>query len=364
MDDADFMRAAVALARQGLGETAPNPAVGCVIVRDGRVVGRGRTALGGRPHAETAALVMAGAAAFGATAYITLEPCAHQGKTPPCTEALIAAGITRVVVATRDPDPRVNGRGISLLRDSGIQVVEGVGAAAAEAINEGFFSVIRHGRPMVTLKLATTLDGRIATRSGESQWITGEPARRVSHALRGTHDAVMVGVGTVLADDPELTCRICGFRQIPLVRIIVDSHLRTPLDGRLIRSLGRGPIWLLHRDGGDPHRRQAFADLGVRLMELPAAPIGLDIRAGLVAIARAGITRLLVEGGSSLSAALLRADLIDRLAWFTAPLLIGGDGLPAVAGFGVDALPDAKRFVLDGRQIVGADRLAFYRRTV
>ena len=259
MDDADFMRAAIALARQGLGETAPNPTVGCVIVRDGRVVGRGRTAPGGRPHAETAALVMAGAAAFGATAYITLEPCAHQGKTPPCTEALIAAGITRVVVATRDPDPRVNGRGISLLRDSGIQVVEGVGAAVAEAINEGFFSVIRHGRPMVTLKLATTLDGRIATRSGESRWITGEPARRVSHALRGTHDAVMVGVGTVLADDPELTCRICGFRQIPLVRIIVDSHLRTPLDGRLIRSLGRGPIWLLHRDGGDPHRRQAFA---------------------------------------------------------------------------------------------------------
>ena len=203
MDDADFMRAAIALARQGLGETAPNPTVGCVIVRDGRVVGRGRTAPGGRPHAETAALVMAGAAAFGATAYITLEPCAHQGKTPPCTEALIAAGITRVVVATRDPDPRVNGRGISLLRDSGIQVVEGVGAAVAEAINEGFFSVIRHGRPMVTLKLATTLDGRIATRSGESQWITGEPARRVSHALRGTHDAVMVGVGTVLADDPE-----------------------------------------------------------------------------------------------------------------------------------------------------------------
>ncbi len=362
MDDADFMRAAMALARQGWGETAPNPTVGCVIVRGGRVVGRGRTAPGGRPHAETAALLMAGAAAVGATAYITLEPCAHQGKTPPCTEALIAAGITRVVVATRDPDPRVNGRGISLLRDAGIQVVEGLGAAVAEAINEGFFSVIRHSRPMVTLKLATTLDGRIATRSGESRWITGEFARRVSHALRGTHDAVMVGVGTVLADDPELTCRLGGFRLIPLVRIIVDSHLRTPLDGRLIRSLDRGPIWLLHRDGVDPHRRQAFTDLGVRLIELPAAPIGLDIRAGLVAIAHAGITRLLVEGGSSLSAALLRADLIDRLAWFTAPLLVGGDGLPAVAGFGVDALPDAKRFVLDGRQIVGADRLAFYRR--
>ena len=156
MDDADFMRAAIALARQGLGETAPNPTVGCVIVRDGRVVGRGRTAPGGRPHAETAALVMAGAATFGATAYITLEPCAHQGKTPPCAEALVAAGITRVVVAARDPDPRVNGRGISLLRDSGIQVVEGVGAAVAEAINEGFFSVIRHGRPMVTLATPST----------------------------------------------------------------------------------------------------------------------------------------------------------------------------------------------------------------
>jgi len=362
MDDPGFMRGALALARRGLGETAPNPSVGCVIVRDGRVVGRGRTAPGGRPHAEVSALVMAGAKARGATAYVTLEPCAHHGSTPPCAEALIGANIARAVIAMRDPDPRVNGQGVTLLRDAGIEVVEGVGAEAAESMNEGFFSVIRQARPMVTLKLATTLDGRIATRTGESQWITGEPARRASHVLRGTHDAVMVGVGTVLTDDPELTCRITGFRTTPLIRIVVDSHLRTPLDGNLSRSLDHGPVWLLHRDGADPIRRAAFADLGVQLIELPAAAIGVDIEAGLAAIARAGITRLLVEGGGTLAAALLRADLIDHLAWFTAPLLIGGDGLPAIAGFGVDMLREAKSFALESLRIVGPDRLAFYRR--
>ncbi|OJW24791.1 MAG: riboflavin biosynthesis protein RibD, partial [Rhodospirillales bacterium 69-11] len=252
--DIAHMRSALALARRGLGSTWPNPSVGCVIVRDGRVVGRGTTASGGRPHAEPLALDMAGPLARGATAYVTLEPCCHWGRTPPCTDALIAAGIVRVVVATRDPDRRVDSQGVARLREAGIEVVEGVLEAEAQAVLAGFTQRIRTGRPLVTLKLATTLDGRIATAGGESQWITGPPARRMAHALRGRHDAVMVGVGTVMADNPELTCRIAGFRTRPLVRVVADSHLRTRLTARLLASAADTPSWFLTRTGTDPVR--------------------------------------------------------------------------------------------------------------
>ena len=213
--DLPHMRAALALARRGLGTTWPNPSVGCVIVRDGRVVGRGHTAPGGRPHAEPVALAMAGAQAKGATAYVTLEPCCHWGRSPPCTDALIAAGVARVVVAATDPDPRVHGKGLAQLKAAGIEVETGLLEAEALETLIGFNHRVTLGRPMVTLKLASTLDGRIATRAGESQWITGTPARRLAHAMRGRHDAVMVGVGTVLADNPDLTCRIPGFRPTP-----------------------------------------------------------------------------------------------------------------------------------------------------
>ncbi len=215
MTDPSHMRAALALARRGLGTTWPNPSVGCVMVRDGRVVGRGRTAPGGRPHAETQALAMAGRGARGADAYVTLEPCNHTGQTPPCTEALIAAGVARVVVAGADPDPRVNGAGIARLRAAGIEVVTGVLAAEADEMQAGFLHRVRHGRPLVTLKLATTLDGRIATRGGESQWITGAGRARGGACAARPHDAVLAGVGTVAADDPMLTCRIPGFRTAP-----------------------------------------------------------------------------------------------------------------------------------------------------
>ncbi|MDD2877900.1 MAG: bifunctional diaminohydroxyphosphoribosylaminopyrimidine deaminase/5-amino-6-(5-phosphoribosylamino)uracil reductase RibD [Acidiphilium sp.] len=362
MTDADYMRAAIALARRGLGETAPNPSVGCVIVRDGRVIGRGRTASGGRPHAETEALAMAGPKAHGATAYVTLEPCAHHGQTPPCALALIEAGIVRVVIAARDPDPRVNGAGIALLRDAGIETTEGVGADAAAEVNAGFVSVITRGRPWVTLKLATTLDGRIATRAGDSQWITGDASRRAAHALRGSHDAVMVGVGTALADDPELTCRIDWYRAVPMVRVVVDSHLRLPLSSRLARGAGEHPLWIVHRDGADPARREAFTSLGARLFEVPAAEIGVDPVAALQALGAAGITRLLVEGGGVLAAVLLRSDLVDHVAWFTAPMVIGGDGVVAVAGFGAAELAAAKRFKMVGTAISGDDRFAAFRR--
>ena len=261
-DDLGHMRAALALARRGVGNTWPNPSVGCVIVKDGRVVGRAVTAPGGRPHAEPAALDRAGAQARGATAYVTLEPCCHWGRTPPCTDALIAAGIARVVIAARDPDPRVNSHGIAKLRDAGIVVEEGLLADEAREIVAGFHMRMKAGRPLVTLKLASTLDGRIATRAGESQWITGAPARRAAHALRGRHDAVLVGVGTVVADDPDLTCRLAGYRPTPLVRVVADSHLRTPLTRRLLATAKATPTWMLIREGTDPARRSAVAEMG------------------------------------------------------------------------------------------------------
>ncbi|HQT68509.1 MAG: riboflavin biosynthesis protein RibD [Rhodospirillales bacterium 20-60-12] len=362
MSDVDHMRAALALARRGLGETAPNPSVGCVIVREGRVLGRGRTAPGGRPHAETIALAMAGPDARGATAYVTLEPCAHVGKTPPCTEALIEAGIARVVVAVRDPDKRVNGQGIARLRDAGIEVTEDICRAEASILNAGFFSVIQQGRPLVRLKLASTLDGRIATKSGESQWISGPEARRATHAMRGRHDALMVGVGTVLADNPELTCRLAGFRQRGMIRIIVDSHLRTPLTGNLVRSAGQTPLWLLHRDGADPARMAALKSAGVRLFELPASSTGIDLKAGLEHLAKSGITRLMVEGGATLAAALLREHLVDRLAWFHAPAIMGGDGYPAAQAFGVANLASMPRFQPVSATRYGQDYLTTFRK--
>ncbi|PPQ27586.1 bifunctional diaminohydroxyphosphoribosylaminopyrimidine deaminase/5-amino-6-(5-phosphoribosylamino)uracil reductase RibD [Rhodopila globiformis] len=356
------MQAALALARRGLGTTWPNPSVGCVIVRDGRVVGRGTTAPGGRPHAEPVALAMAGEQARGATAYVTLEPCCHWGRSPPCTEALIAAGIARVVVATGDPDPRVNGEGLAKLRAAGISVETSVLQAEAQDVLTGFSHRITLGRPMVTLKLATTLDGRIATHRGESQWITGTPARRLAHALRGRHDAVMVGVGTVLADNPDLTCRIPGFRPTPVVRVVADSHLRTPLTTRLAMTAAQTPAWFLIRAGTDPARRTAFSDLGATLIEVPGASAGVDIAAALQALGTAGLTRLLVEGGGQLAAALLRADLVDRIAWFHAPAVMGGDGWPAVQAFGIETLDHMPRFRRHCVTSVGNDMLSEYSR--
>lgn len=356
-EDLAHMRSALALARRGLGSTWPNPSVGCVVVKDGRVVGRAVTAPGGRPHAEPQALEMAGAAARGATAYVTLEPCCHHGRTPPCTDALIAAGVARVVVAAQDPDPRVNGQGIARLRAAGITVEQGVLADTAAEILAGFHQRTTAGRPLVTLKLASTLDGRIATHSGESRWITGEAARRAAHALRGTHDAVLVGVGTVLADDPDLTCRLTGFRRTPIVRVVADSHLRTPLTARLVASAQETPTWMLIRHGTDSTRRHAFAELGIRLIEVPGAEAGVDLRAGLAALGDAGITRLLVEGGAQVAAALLRDGLVDRIAWFHAPAVMGGDGWPAVQAFGIDALDAMPRFERRRAACVGDDML-------
>lgn len=362
MSDIDHMRSALALARRGLGSCWPNPSVGCVVARDARVVGRAVTASGGRPHAETQALAMAGDAARGATAYVTLEPCSHHGQTAPCADALVAAGIARVVIATLDPDPRVNGAGAARMKAAGLAVETGLLEGEAREIIAGFASKVTLGRPLVTLKLATTLDGRIATRTGESQWITAEPARKAAHALRGRHDAVLVGVGTVIADDPELSCRIDGFKNVPMVRVVADSHLRTPLMAKLVAGAAAMPTWLLTCNGADPSRRLAMEGAGVVLIDVGRSEMGVDLVQALQALAKRGITRLLVEGGASLAAALLRADLVDRLVWFHAPGVIGGDGWPAAQAYGVEHLGDMKRFAHDGVRAIGADVMSEFRR--
>lgn len=360
--DRVHMRAALALARRGLGAVWPNPAVGCVIASEGQVVGRGWTQPGGRPHAETEALTRAGAAARGATVYVTLEPCAHWGRTPPCADALIAAGIGRVVAALEDPDPRVASRGLRRLTAAGIAVETGLCAKAAEQINAGFLSRIRHGRPLVALKLATTLDGRIATASGESRWITGPAARERAHLLRASYDAVMIGSGTVLADNPQLTCRLPGLEGRSPVRIVLDARLRTPPGAHLIAAARLVPTWLLTVLEADPARRARLADQGVFVIDVPPDPVGgLDLAAALKALGERGLTRVLVEGGARLAASLLRAGLVDRLYWFHAPRAIGGDGVPAVAalGFaGLAAMPSFERIAVEA---IGEDVLTTFR---
>ena len=363
MDDLRHMQAAFALARRGLGSVWPNPAVGCVLVKDGRVIGRGWTQPGGRPHGETEALERAGAAARGATAYVSLEPCCHWGKTPPCTDALIAAGVARVVTPIEDPDPRVSGEGIARMRAAGIAVEVGLCAEEAKELNAGFFLRLRSGRPLVTLKLATTLDGELATSIGESRWITGELARDRAHLLRASHDAVMIGSNTVITDDPLLTCRLPGLDARSPVRIILDSRLNVPLTARVVAEAREVPTWFITLRHGDAARREAFLSCGVELIEVPATPDHtVDIHAAFHELGRRGLTRVLVEGGSTLAAVVLRAGLVDQLVWFHAPSLIGGDGIPAVAGFGLQALAEAPRFERLSVETVGEDVLETLRR--
>jgi diaminohydroxyphosphoribosylaminopyrimidine deaminase/5-amino-6-(5-phosphoribosylamino)uracil reductase len=362
-DDLLHMRAALALARRGLGNAWPNPAVGCVLVKDGRVIGRGWTQPGGRPHAETEALRRAGAAARGATAYVTLEPCSHHGRTPPCCEALAGAGIARVVMAMRDPDPRVNGRGLAMLRGAGIAVEEGLLEAEARALNAGFFRRIQAGMPVVTLKLASTLDGRIATATGESRWITGEAARREVHALRARHDAILVGSGTVLADDPDLTCRIPGMERVPMLRVVADARLRTPPTARLVQGAQLAPVLIITAPGHPPAAQAPFIAAGADIVTVPAhAAGGLDLPSLLRALGRRGVTRVLAEGGAGLAAALLRQGLVDRLVWFHAPAVMGGDGHPALEGLRLAALSAMPRFRRTAQRALGDDMLSEFER--
>jgi diaminohydroxyphosphoribosylaminopyrimidine deaminase/5-amino-6-(5-phosphoribosylamino)uracil reductase len=363
MHDLAHMHAALGLAQRGLGQVWPNPAVGCVIVNEGRVVGRGWTQPGGRPHAETEALARAGDAAKGAAAYVSLEPCSHYGKTPPCAEALIAARVSRVVIAVEDPDPRVSGQGAARLRAAGIAVETGLCAAEAGDLNAGFLCRINEGRPLVTLKLATSLDGRIATPTGASRWITGPAARERTHLLRATHDAVLVGTGTALADDPQLTCRLPGLERRSPVRIVLDRHLRLPSTLRLFREADQAPTWLAILPSANSARQAALAEQGVKIIAAePDRAGGIDLAALLRRLGDEGLTRLLVEGGGRLAAALLCAGLVDRLVWMRAPLLIGGDGISAIAELRLDDLAGAPRFALMSSETIGDDLVDTYRR--
>ena len=359
MTDTEHMAHALRLAARGLGNVWPNPAVGCVILKDGMVVGRGWTQPGGRPHAEVRALAQAGALARGATAYVTLEPCAHHGQTPPCAEALIAAGVARVVTALTDPDPRVSGKGHQMLRAAGIAVTEGVLGPEAARLNAGFLKRVTQGLPFVTLKLAATLDGRIATASGESRWITGPAARRKVHALRLAHDAVMVGSGTALADDPDLTVRDMGATRQP-VRIVLDRMLRHAPDSRLGRTASAHPVWLLHGPAAPDSARAAWAATGAALIEVPEAGGHLDLHAALQALAQKGLTRILSEGGSTVAAALVRAGLVDDLALFNGAALIGAEGHAALGPLSLTALADAPRPTLRETQVLGPDLFSLW----
>ncbi|TQV80488.1 bifunctional diaminohydroxyphosphoribosylaminopyrimidine deaminase/5-amino-6-(5-phosphoribosylamino)uracil reductase RibD [Denitrobaculum tricleocarpae] len=357
------MRAALNLAARGLGRVAPNPAVGCLIVKDGRVVGRGWTQPGGRPHAETEALRQAGEAAQGACAYVTLEPCSHHGETPPCADALVEAGIARCVVALEDPDGRVEGRGIERLRDAGIEVSIGTEAEAARSLNEGFLRRTTELRPMVTLKLATTLDGRIATRSGESQWITGPAARARGHLLRVTHDAILVGSGTALADNPRLDVRLPGLADRSPRRIVVDGRLRLPLEHDLVARAGAQSTLVFTQSGTEEQRLQKYHDAGVEVVEIPRNTENvLSVPDLLTILAAMGVTRLLVEGGAKLAGSFMAEDLVDRIAWFRAGGVIGGDGLPAIAGFGLDRLAEMHKFSLESSIALAEDRLEVFHR--
>ena len=357
-----MMRAALALARRGLGISWPNPSVGCVIVKDGHVVGRGWTGRGGRPHGESEALRRAGVAAEGATAYVTLEPCSHWGQTPPCADALIAAGLRRVVVALEDPDPRVAGAGIEALRKAGLTVEIGLCADEATELNAGFLQRVRLGRPLVTLKLATSLDGRIATATGESRWITGPAARDRAHLLRATHDAILVGIGTVIADDPQLTCRLPGLAGRSPVRIVLDRHLRIAPTARLIAEARQVPTWVVTLPSAGKAAEKRLRDAGVEVLAVSPDAAGLiDLAAVLLLLGKRGVTRLLVEGGSRVAAALLRADLVDRLVWLHAPLLLGNDGIPAVESLVRDELAAMPRFERVATEVAGEDVMALFR---
>ena len=355
--DKDFMAAALRLARRGLGRVWPNPAVGCVLVNDRCIIGSGWTGHGGRPHAEFEALKMASGAVLGATAYITLEPCAHEGETPSCARLLAQAGVKRVIFAAPDPDPRTNGAGAEILRLAGIEVVSGLLEDEARVLNKGFFLKETLGRPLVALKLATSKDGKIAEKEGKETRITGKQAREHSHHLRATHDAILVGIGTVLADDPDLTCRLPGLEEASPVRIILDTNLRLPMESRLVASAKEVPVWVVTEETEIP---PAYKEKGVEILPLNNIK---NIKQVIEKITQKGITRLLVEGGAGINASFLESGLVDRVFWFTAPhLAIGAGGVPAFRDMDIARPEDLPGFKKDREQELGQDIVEIFER--
>jgi diaminohydroxyphosphoribosylaminopyrimidine deaminase / 5-amino-6-(5-phosphoribosylamino)uracil reductase len=356
------MRRALALARRMLGRTSPNPAVGCVIVRGGRIVGQGATAAGGRPHAEAVALASAGARARGATAYVSLEPCAHQGRTASCARALVEAGVRRVVAGCVDPYPPVRGRGLAILRAAGVEVASGVLEDECRRLNAGFITRVTRGRPFATLKLALSLDGRIAAASGDSQWISSSASRALVHRWRNEADAVMVGAGTVVVDNPRLTCRVAGGRDP--VRVIIDGRLRCPPRARVFVERSAAPALLVTTVANVARARRRYGGARVEVMGCPvrarARGSEIDLRALMRELGRRGWCNVLIEGGAHLAGSALGAGIVDRVAFFVAPIVIG-TGTPAVEGLGFERVRDAIALAglsvrrLDGDLLMEAD---------
>ena len=351
--DEAWMARAVALAEGGRGTVSPNPMVGAVLVRDGRVVGEGFHRAAGQPHAEALALAAAGAAAAGATCYVTLEPCVHHGRTPPCADALVAAGVARVVAAVPDPDPRVDGAGLARLRAAGVAVAVGAGAEAAATQNAAYLTHRRLGRPRVTLKAAASLDGKVAAPDGTSKWITGPAARADAHRLRAEADAVMVGAGTALADDPRLTVRLPGRAGRQPLRVLVDAAGRVGADGHLFD--GEAETLVATTPAVPAAAVEAWKAAGAEVLECDPAPdgSGVDLHHLTRALGERGVLELMVEGGPRLQASLWAAGLADRLVWYLAPLAIGGQAAPGLlGGEGAATLAGARRL-----RLVSVDRL-------
>ena len=360
-NDLRFMELALGLGRRGLGRTWPNPAVGAVVVRpqtDGPViVGRGWTQPGGRPHAETQALERAGRAARGATLYVTLEPCSHHGQTPPCADAIIAAGIARVVSALEDPNPQVAGQGHHRLAAAGISVAVGIGADAALRAHAGHVRRMRERRPQVMLKLAVSADGKAGLAGRRPAPITGEPARARVHLMRAMSDAVLTGIGTALADDPRLTCRLPGMADRSPVRVVLDGTLRMRLNSRLVAGARETPLWIITGTEAARDREPALRTAGAEVLRVPAPSGRLDLAVALERLAARGITRLMVEAGPILAAALLQADLVDEAALLRSPKVIGPDGIDALEGLPLTALTGSSRFELIRTELVGQDTI-------
>ncbi len=361
--DRRFMRLALTLGRRGQGRTWPNPAVGAVVVRDGVIVGRGWTQPGGRPHAEPVALACAGEAARGATLYVTLEPCSHVGKSPPCADAVIAAGIARVVSAIEDPNPEVAGQGHARLRAAGIKVDIGLCADEAAHDHAGHFRRVRDKRPHVILKLAVSADDMIAAAGHKPVAITGEAAKARVHLLRAQCDAVLVGIGTVLADDPLLTCRLPGMEARSPVRVVLDRALRTPGTSKLAHSARETRLWVMTSELSEAPAAMKLGAAGAHVIRVAAtsAP-GLDLPAALHALAADGITRLLVEGGARVAASFVKAGLVDEVWLLRGPDPIGADGVPALDALPLSVLTGSPAFKRRASDTLQRDTLTIYER--
>jgi diaminohydroxyphosphoribosylaminopyrimidine deaminase / 5-amino-6-(5-phosphoribosylamino)uracil reductase len=362
--DADrrFMELALTLGRRGLGRTSPNPAVGAVVVKDGIIVGRGWTQPGGRPHAEPEALNRAGEAARGATLYVTLEPCSHFGKSPPCADAIIAAGISRVVASIEDPNPEVAGQGFARLRAAGIAVDIGLGAAEATRDHAGHIRRIRDKRPHVIVKLAVSADDKVAAAGNKPVAITGEAARTRMHLLRAQSDAILVGIGTVLADDPLLTCRLPGMEARSPVRIVLDRGLRMPGASRLMHSARHTPLWIMTSETSEAAAAMRLGAAGAQVIRIPSTSSGLDLAAVLRTLSERGITRLMVEGGARVAASFVSAGLVDEVWLLRGPGTVGADGVPALDARPLGAITQSPAFRVRASETLGRDSLTIYDR--